>query len=212
MSIKKAPRSLIRSFVFVLIGVALGLAWKYYQAPISPDGSARTKVSSPIVAPGFNPKFNLINHDGAQVTEQDYNDKYQLVYFGFTFCPEICPTELQKIASILDIIGEEKAAKIYPIFVSVDPTRDTPDVMKQYIANFGADFVGLTGTEEQVDEAMSSFKVYASKTEDPEFADYMMAHSSYLYFLDKNGDLLGLYKKEDKAEQIAEDVNSRLAN
>jgi protein SCO1/2 len=163
---------------------------------------------SAIVAPGFNPKFSLINHDGKPVTEKDYNDKHQLIYFGFTFCPEICPTELQKIAGTLELLGDI-ASKIHPIFVSVDPTRDTPEVMKQYLSNFGKDFIGLTGTEETVDNAMTSFKVYAQKENDPAYADYMMAHSSYIYFLAPNGDLLGLYKKDDTSETIADGIKTR---
>lgn len=202
MTIQKA----LRSVIFVLIGVALGTFWQQTQK--NSDTTASTKLSA-IVAPGFNPKFSLINHDGKPVTEKDYNDKHQLIYFGFTFCPEICPTELQKIAGTLELLGDT-ASKIHPIFVSVDPTRDTPEVMKQYLSNFGKDFIGLTGTEETVDNAMTSFKVYAQKENDPAYADYMMAHSSYIYFLAPNGDLLGLYKKDDTSETIADGINNHL--
>jgi protein SCO1/2 len=82
--------------------------------------------------------------------------------------------------------------------------------MKQYLSNFGKDFIGLTGTEETVDDAMTSFKVYAQKENDPAYADYMMAHSSYIYFLAPNGDLLGLYKKDDTSETIADGINNHL--
>lgn len=202
MNIQKA----LRSFIFVLIGVALGLAWKATQSTQTSEPSAKLAI----VAPGFNPKFSLINHDGQSVTEKDYNDQYQLVYFGFTFCPEICPTELQKMVRALDDLGD-KAANIYPIFVSVDPTRDTPDVMKQYLANFSDTFIGLTGTEDTIDKAMASFKVYAEKENDPAYAEYMMAHSSYIYFLAPNGDLLGLFKKDDTSDMIAEKIQMTLA-
>lgn len=202
MTIQKA----LRSVLFVLIGVVLGILWQQTQK--NSNTTASTKLSA-IVAPGFNPEFSLINHDGKSVTEKDYNDKYQLVYFGFTFCPEICPTELQKIAGTLELLGDT-ASKIHPIFVSVDPTRDTPEVMKQYLSNFGKYFIGLTGTEETVDNAMTSFKVYAEKENDPAYADYMMAHSSYIYFLAPNGDLLGLYKKDDTSETIADGIKNQL--
>ena len=196
---------ILRTIVFVLIGAGLGLVWKAYNAP---DASSSNKKSA-IMAPGFNPEFSLLNHDGKTVTAENYNDKYQLVYFGFTFCPEICPTELQKMANILKILGD-KSSQIHPLFISVDPTRDTPEVMKEYLKSFGSEFIGLTGTEEDVDKAMASFKVYAAKTDDPAYVDYMMAHSSYLYFLNKDGDLLGLYRKEETAEKIADDIKSNL--
>jgi len=205
MKYKHALRPVL-PVLFILIGVALGLLWKNTRVE-----SVTISQNSAIIAPGFNPKFSLVNHEGQAVTENNYNDKYQLVYFGFTFCPEICPTELQKMARALEQVGDD-AKQIYPLFVSVDPQRDTPDVMKQYLSNFGEEFIGLTGTEAQVDKAMSSFKVYAAREEDPAYADYMMAHSSYIYFLNQKGDLLGLYKKEDTAEMIAEKIRSVLKN
>jgi protein SCO1/2 len=103
-------------------------------------------------------------------------------------------------------IAGDVSNKIHAIFISVDPERDTPEVLKQYLPNFSDKFIGLTGTEDQVDKAMDSFKVYAAKTDDPEYADYMMSHSSYIYFLDDKGNLKGIYKKEDTAEKIAKDL------
>ncbi len=203
MNIKRIAQSIL----FILIGAGLGLVWKNTN-----KSSVSTISEKPaIVAPSFHPVFSLIDHEGQNVTEKNYTDKYQLVYFGFTFCPEICPTELQKMARALETIGV-LSDQIYPLFISVDPERDTPDILKPYLKNFGEDFIGLTGTEAQVDKAMDSFKVYAAKTEDPDYTDYMMSHSSYIYFLNPAGDLLGLYKKEDSADKIAMEIRSILEN
>ncbi len=199
MKIQKA----LKVSLIILAGLIIGLsiqALKTLSEPIPEN-----ERSNAVFAPGFNPGFSLINHEGEQVTEQDYNDKYQLVYFGFTFCPEICPTELQKMVRALNEIPEHQD-DIYPMFISVDPVRDTPEVMKQYLSNFSDDFVGLTGTEAQVDDAMAAFKVYAAKADDPAYAEYMMDHSSYIYFLNQKGDLLGLYGKNSTHEDIAKDL------
>ncbi len=202
---------MLRSVLFVLIGVGLGLMWKYYSTPTSSPLSSQSSSKPAIVAPGFSPHFSLINHHGEAVTEEYYKDKYQLVYFGFTFCPDICPTELQKMANVLKQVGD-RSSQIYPLFISVDPERDTPDVLKSYLSHFGETFIGLTGTEDQIDQAMDSFKVYAAKTEDPEYTNYMMSHSSYLYFLNGSGDLLGIYSKDDSIEKIIEDVKATISS
>ena len=159
-----------------------------------------------VVAQDFVPRYSLLNQDGNRVTEKDFAGGYQLIYFGFTFCPDICPMELQKMVLALDALPEDIAAQITPMFFTVDPVRDTPQVMKQYLSNFSDRFIGLTGTEEEIDVAIDGFKVYAARIEDPNFSDYLMDHSSYIYFIAPNGDLIALYKKDDSAEYVAKAI------
>lgn len=157
--------------------------------------------------------FEMLNQDGQTVTEADYDGSYKLMFFGFTHCPGICPGELTKMSSVLDILEENgQAEKITPIFVSIDPARDTPEVMKEYIEVYDSRLVGLTGSQEQVDAMKDAYKVHASKVEmemmDP--GEYMMDHSTFTYLMSPENDLLLVFDMQDKPEQIAEEIKSAI--
>ena len=202
---KKISRLQTFRIVFACIALAVlaALAVGYFAT------QNKGVPGSPLaVAPSFVPEYELVNQDGQIVTQDTYAGEYQLVYFGFTSCPEICPTELQKMTLALQNLPEEMENEIVPILISVDPERDTPDVMKRYLESFHPNFKGFTGTENSVDKAMEGFKVYASRVDDPNYSDYMMNHSSYIYFIAPNGDLLKLYKTEDTPDFIAADMQS----
>ncbi len=146
--------------------------------------------------------YTLTDQNGQSFSSKQLQDKYQLVYFGFTFCPDICPTELQRISDALRL-ADLPDGTITPVFISIDPLRDTPTVLKPYLAHFRPDFVGLTGTEAQIDKVIAGYKVYAAKINDPKYSDYMMDHSSYIYLIAPGGDLLKLFTKHDTPETIA---------
>ncbi len=186
-----------RTFIIVFLGAII--AYGFYLLPTADDFNENKPRA---VAEDFVPEYSLINQDGEAVSEKTYADKYQMVYFGFTFCPDICPTELQKITEALNNTSPEIVEKIQPIFISVDPERDTSEVLKQYLSSFYPKFVGFTGTEKQVDVAIDGFKIYAAKIDDPDLSDYMINHSSYIYLIAPNGDLLALYKKDDTPDDI----------
>ena len=187
----------LSAIILCLIVVGLG----FYLIPAGTD-----KFDKNAVAPDFVPQYSLINQDGEPVSEKTYADTYQLVYFGFTFCPEICPTELQKMTVALNELESSVLEKIQPIFITVDPVRDTPEVMKEYLKSFHPRFVGFTGTEDTVDVAIDGFKIYAAKVDDPSLSDYTINHSSYIYLIAPSGDLIALYKKEDSADDIAQGI------
>lgn len=187
----------LSAVILCLIVVGLG----FYLIPAGTD-----KFDKNAVAPDFLPQYSLINQDGEPVSEKTYADTYQLVYFGFTFCPEICPTELQKMTVALNELEPSVLEKIQPIFITVDPVRDTPEVMKEYLKSFHPRFVGFTGTEDTVDVAIDGFKIYAAKVDDPSLSDYTINHSSYIYLIAPSGDLIALYKKEDSADDIAQGI------
>lgn len=131
--------------------------------------------------------FTLTDHNGREVTEKTFLGKYMLVFFGFTFCPDVCPTELQVISAALDQMGPEADA-IQPVFITVDPERDTPEVLKAYVSNFGPRLMGLTGTPEQVATAARAFRVYYAKVKNSgSAADYMMDHSTIIYLMGPDG-------------------------
>ena len=135
--------------------------------------------------------FTLVGRDGKPVTDQAFRGKYMLVFFGFTHCPDICPAELQVMAAALDELGP-KANEIIPIFITLDPERDTPLVVADYVANFSQRFVGLTGSPEQIAEAAKAYRVVFSKFREdgakPE--DYSIDHSALVYLMGKNGEYL----------------------
>lgn len=164
----------------------------------------------PVTEDAFAGPFTLTSTTGETITEKSWSDKYRLIYFGFTYCPAICPTELQKITLALKTLGN-KAAIIQPLFVTVDPERDTIPKMKEYVEMFHPALIGLTGTQEQVTGALKTFKIYAAKVQDETMSEYTMDHSSFIYFIAPDGRLLQIYKADDTAETIASSIDQWLA-
>lgn len=155
---------------------------------------------------GIGGPFKLVDQDTRPVTEQTYRGKYMLVYFGFTFCPDVCPTTLNHVADALDRLGD-KADKLVPILITVDPKRDTPEAMKQYVAAFTPRMVGLTGTPEQAAAAARAYRVYFKESRTgPGPNDYTMDHSSILYLMGPDGAFIAPLRAEASGEQIAADL------
>lgn len=161
--------------------------------------------------------FSLVDHNGRDVTDLDYRGKYMLVFFGYTFCPDVCPTELGAISDALDLLGAD-AAKVQPIFISVDPERDTPEMLAQYVSAFHPSLVGLTGTLEQVAAAAESYYARYNKmsslSEDEEAEDdfYLMGHTSSTYLIGPNGRDLHVFNYGDPPEEIAERIRHFIAS
>ena len=183
--------------------VSRELSFGYQAAKIEPASGPMAAETAPGGA------FTLTDQDGNAVTEKDYADSYKLVFFGFTNCPDVCPVELQKIATVMKALGP-RAADVTPLFISVDPQRDTPDVMKEYTAQFDPRIIGLTGTPEQVKAAEAAYKVYAARVDDPSLSDYTMNHSSYTFFMSPDGKLISLFSPRDAASDIVKQMMQAL--
>lgn len=154
--------------------------------------------------------FSLTDQNSNIVTDKNLEGKVSLVFFGFTHCPEVCPTALSVISQAMEQLGED-ATKMQTVFITVDPERDTQEVMKEYIANFNPDIIGLTGSREDIKQVVAAYRVYVSKAadeEDPE--NYMMDHSGYIYIMDKNGEYASHLSHESNAEAIANSVRKIL--
>jgi protein SCO1/2 len=149
--------------------------------------------------------FTLIGHDGKPVTDQAFRGKYMLVFFGFTHCPDICPAELQVMSAALDELGP-KANDVIPIFITLDPERDTPQVVTDYVRNFGQRFVGLTGSPEQVAAAAKAYRVTYSKfqEEGAKPDDYTIDHVALVYLMGKDGEYLANFAYGTPAAKMAE--------
>ncbi len=186
MSIKQR---MIRFFVLSAIGLLLGAAIAGISIFSGKQDTNGNKIS-----------FSLINHDGKPVTDKDFFGRYLLVYFGFTSCPAICPTELQKMTEAYKLLPEAWQGRIDPIFITVDPERDTPNVLKGYVDLFMPELIGLTGTPEQIDAVKKSFRVYASKVKEGD--TYTMDHSSFIYYIGLDGQIGAMFKATDKPEDI----------
>lgn len=156
-------------------------------------------------------KFMLIDHNGKLVTEKDMQGKFQLIYFGYTFCPDICPTSLQVISLALDMLGE-KAALIKPYFITIDPERDNAKVMKNYVKYFNQDLVGLTGTTTMVERVARQFKVRYEKVieegGDPDL--YIMDHSASVFLMAPDGEFITKFAHGISAKQMVEGLKAYL--
>jgi protein SCO1/2 len=147
--------------------------------------------------------FSLMDGDGHRVTDQTWRGKYLLVYFGYTFCPDVCPTTLSAVSDALDAMGA-KADRIQPLFITVDPKRDTPAVVKQYAAAFGPRIVGLTGSPEQIAAAAKAYRVYyAEHRTGPGPDDYSMDHSSVLYLMGPDGRFIQPVRADQTGPELA---------
>lgn len=147
--------------------------------------------------------FTLSTSDGKTVTDQTYHGKWLLVYFGYTFCPNSCPTMLLDIATALKQLGPD-AAKVQPLFITIDPQRDTPAVIQQYTQSFDPRIIGLTGTAEQIAAVAEEYGAYYVRhATGPGAADYVMDHSTYLYIMDPEGKFARAFHGDTAADRIA---------
>ena len=171
-----------------------GMAY-YFAGPIqTATGTGTALVGGP---------FSLTDQDGRKVTDKDFLGKYMLVFFGYTYCPDICPTELQVMSAALDNLGA-KADEIQPIFITFDPQRDTPEVLKQYVTNFHPRLIALTGTPEEIAVAAKAYRVFYSKIENSSGPDtYLMDHSTITYLMDREGKFLKHFSYSTDAAALA---------
>ena len=148
--------------------------------------------------------FSLVDQNGNTFTQENLEGKYSLVYFGFTHCPDICPTALSNMTLALQELGD-KAKDFQIVFITADPERDNVKTMKEYVSNFGGNIIGLTGTKEQVDAAEQVYKVYAEKVtlERAAKGEYDISHSSIIYIMDKSGKFISNLSHESKVDDIA---------
>ncbi len=190
---------LFGGLVILGAGVFLGLAHRD-----TPRGAAGTLLASAIGGP-----FRLVDQNGGTVTDGDLKGKWSLVYFGYTHCPDACPTALNDIAIALDELGPQRSA-VRPVFITVDPERDTPEVLKSYVTSFDAPILALTGTPEEIAQAAKGYRVYYAKH--PEAGgDYSMDHSSVIYVMDPEGRFTASFTHQSTPEEIAERLKKLLA-
>ncbi|MGH7047928.1 MAG: SCO family protein [Stellaceae bacterium] len=177
----------------IILGAAAFLGLELHEAS---RGAGGTLLGSAIGGP-----FRLVDQNGRTVTNTALEGRWLLVYFGYTHCPDVCPTTLNNIAVALHDLGP-KSAEVRPVFITIDPARDTPQTLKNYIAAFDAPILALTGNAEQIAQAASDYRVYYAKHPEPD-GDYSMDHSSIIYVMDPKGRFSASLNAEEAPAQMA---------
>jgi protein SCO1/2 len=152
--------------------------------------------------------FALVDHNGRAVTEKDFAGRPFLVFFGFTHCPDVCPTTLLQLSEMLKATGST-GQNLRALFISVDPERDTPEAMKSYVSSFDERIVGLTGDRASVDAAIKTFRAFARKVP-TSGGDYTMEHTSAVYLMGADGQLIGTVNLNRPPEEAARDILKRI--
>jgi protein SCO1/2 len=188
--------------IAVVVGVTL--IWR----EVSPPGLPEARITGEA---DIRSVFALTDHTGRAVTEADFAGRWQLVFFGFTHCPDICPTTLAYMANVLDLLGPG-ADRVAPLFITVDPVRDTVPVMAEYVAAFHPRLIGLTGAEAQTAEAARNFRVYYEKMGEGSAPDgYLMAHSGHIYMMRPGGRFDAVFLESGQPPgQLATEILVRL--
>lgn len=154
--------------------------------------------------------FTLKNQKGQTVTDKDFGGQYMLVSFGYTYCPDICPAELQVISNAMEKLGD-KAEKVTPLFITIDPERDTVSQLAGYMQSFHPRMIGLTGTKEQIKQAASAYRVYYTRAEGGgSNEDYLMDHSTFIYLMDPKGEYLTHFPYGISAADLADRISAEM--
>ena len=192
--------------VYLLLAAALlgGVLW-YEGSQVPRLGQVVSTGTTNVGGP-----FRLVDQTGKTRTDADFRGRFMLIYFGYSFCPDVCPTTLSVMAQALDALKDKR---VVPVFITIDPERDTPKVLADYMKAFGADFVGLTGSAAAIKDVEKTYRVYAVKKPiDPNNPKrgYGMDHSSVLYLMGPDGKLISFYDEAISPENLARELRSKL--
>lgn len=189
------------------LGLALILGLLVRELALAPSPTPPQRVD-------IGGSFSLLNTDGQRVSQADFAGRPMLVYFGFTYCPDVCPMSLDLLGAALDslaAIAPEKAARLQPVFISVDPARDTPSQLKEYLSYFHPSLTGLTGSPEQIDAVKRAFRVYAARARETDAnGHYNVDHSSLFYLMDGDNRYLAHFPHNMTADDLAAGLAAKL--
>jgi len=192
--------------LFLLIAAFLaGLAavFAIVLLVVKPDTAAMAPSAAAIGGP-----FRLVDQNGRTVTDQDFKGEPFVVFFGFTHCPDVCPTTLMELSDVLDKLGPD-AARVGALFITVDPERDTPAELKDYLSSFNPRFEGLTGDAGAIAQVAKAYRVYMKKVP-LDNGDYTMDHTALVYLMDKNGKFVAPFNLKRRPEDAAADLRRYL--
>ncbi|KAK7294719.1 hypothetical protein RJT34_17613 [Clitoria ternatea] len=206
--VRRSPVSWLSFLLLVLTGAGLVLYYdreKKRHIKGIQDASEAVKQGPSAGTAAIGGPFHLINHHGKHVTDKDFLGNWTLLYFGFTHCPDICPDELQKLAATVDKIKEKCGLEIVPVFISVDPERDTVEQVGEYVKEFHPNLIGLTGSPDEIKNVARAYRVYYMKTAE-EDSDYLVDHSIVIYLMNPKMEFVRFFGKNSDADSIADGV------
>ena len=199
---------IVRRAAYALIALLLagvgGVLWWRGEAPKLSDIGMALPGGVTMGGP-----FTLVNTAGETVTEASFRGRWMVVYFGYTVCPDVCPTELQTISAALDRLGP-LAARVVPVFITIDPERDTVAALAEYTKLFDERLVGLTGSKEQIAAAAKSYRVYYARAKAKDNSDYLMDHSSFIYLVGPDGGFRALFRHGIAVQELADGMKGRI--
>ncbi len=206
--VRANPEERMRQSVLILVLVAMAAISAAVAAALVARLD-RTAGRAPAVGEvQLGGPLDLVHHSGRRFSEAELAGRFRLVYFGYTYCPDMCPLGLLTMAEALDRLPPEVAEKVQPIFVSVDPERDTPEVLAAYVGAFHPRLIGLTGTVEEIEAVKRAWRVYARKSEESRGADYLVDHSTFTYLMGPDGRYLAHFGHGTTPEQMAERIRT----
>lgn len=196
----------LQKFLWALAGVAaLVFLWLLLWGDYRED---RTRTAS---EPAFSAAFELTDHQGFVRTQADFAGRWMLVFFGFANCPDVCPTTLSEVAAVMEGLGEQ-ASRVQPLFISIDPERDTPSALADYVPRFEVGIVGLPGTPEQIERTADTFNIYYEKIEEAASPEgYTMGHSSQLLLFGPGAGYVTSWQYGTPADEILADLRERIS-
>lgn len=198
----------------ILFAVLCGMGIGYVQLKTETakmEAKPANQTPNPLAGVKLGGPFQLFDQDGLPVTEKSWAGQYRLYFFGFAHCPDVCPLGLSKIAETLELMPKDVAAKVQPVFVTLDPARDKPHLLKDYVAIFHPRLVALTGPQGQIDVMIKNFRVYAQKQpigNDPD--NYMINHSAYTYLADPDNNVIDVFAHEAAPQEMADRIKAHI--
>jgi protein SCO1/2 len=189
-------------FFGLAVVLALGaaaLTWRSAATDAVSDGQGNAAIGG---------SFTLTDQDGHTRTDRDFRGRWMIVYFGYTFCPDVCPTTLQTLADSLRRLGP-RAQRIVPVLITLDPARDRPSVLKKYLAAFGYPFVGLTGTKGEIASVAKAYRIYYAQRPLPG-GGYSVDHANTIYLMGPDGRFVSLLDDQQNAAALSKDIASHL--
>jgi cytochrome oxidase Cu insertion factor (SCO1/SenC/PrrC family) len=188
-------KALLGVWIAALAAAAVWIGWDAYQG-------GKPAIGGP---------FALTDQDGRTVTSDSLKGKPTLIYFGFTYCPDVCPTSLLLMENAIEKLGPDAAKKVNLVFITVDPERDTPAQLAQYVPSFHPRLIGLTGTAEQIAAVQKAYRVYAKKVaDDKSSAGFTFDHTSIMYLMDPKGQYVAHFTHATPVDRIAERLRKAL--